>query len=539
MMHITNPILPGFNPDPSFLRVEDDYYIATSTFEWFPGVQIHHSRDLVHWHLLTRPLDRVSQLDMRGINNSCGVWAPALSYHDDMFWLIYTNVQSCRGGSWMNTPNYVVTAESIEGPWSEPTFLNSSGFDPSLFHDDDGKKYIVQMKWDGRQNRNPFFGILLQELHPETKTMIGSPKIIFTGTHLGATEGPFILKKDGWYYLITAEGGTNFHHAVTICRSKNIEGPYDVHPENPILSSRNASNPPLQRTGHGFMQETQNGEWYLTHLCGRPIQDPEKPDDSASFGSGFSILGRETGIQKISWGSDEWPRLAHKGTLAETDVPAPQLPTHPWPKKSCTDTFDGPTLNHHFQTLREPVDESWCSLTARPGFLRLNGRQSLYSNFEQSLVARRIQSFTMTAETCLDYTPTDIQQMAGLIVYYNKSGYYYLRTTLNDTGEKVLGIVQCINDSEYFEHPEAEIKLEDNQKFYLRVTLDTHWYQFYYSLDGDLFCPIGPKLNSTKLSDEAGDVFRFTGTFVGLSSIDITGTKLPADFEYFSYCEQV
>ncbi len=539
MTHIKNPILPGFNPDPSFLRVGDDYYIATSTFEWFPGVQIHHSRDLVHWRLLTRPLDRVSQLDMRGINNSCGVWAPALSYHDNLFWLIYTNVQSCRGGSWMNTPNYVVTAESIEGPWSEPTFLNASGFDPSLFHDDDGKKYIVQMKWDGRQNQNPFCGILLQELHPETKAMIGSPKTIFIGTHLGATEGPFILKKDGWYYLITAEGGTNFHHAVTVCRSKNIGGPYEVHPENPILSSHNASNPPLQRTGHGFMQETQQGEWYLTHLCGRPIQDPEQPNKSDTFGSGYSILGRETGIQKIAWGNDQWPRLAHKGILAETDIAAPQLPAHPWPTESYNDTFDGPTLNHHFQTLREPIDESWCSLTARPGFLRLNGRQSLYSNFEQSLVARRIQSFTMTAETCLDFTPTDIQQMAGLIVYYNKNGYYYLRATVNDDGKKVLGIVQCIDDSEHFEHPEAEIEIEGNQKIYLRITLDTHWYQCSYSLDGDLFNPIGPKLNSTKLSDEAGDVFRFTGTFVGLSSIDITGAKLPADFEYFKYSEQV
>ena len=142
---ITNPILPGFNPDPCICRVGDDFFIATSTFEWFPGVQIHHSRDLVHWRLVGRALDRVSQLDMKGVPHSGGVWAPALSHANGRFWLVYTNVLS-HGGPVFDTPNYLVTAESIEGPWSDPFYLHSAGFDPSLFTDEDGSQYLVSME---------------------------------------------------------------------------------------------------------------------------------------------------------------------------------------------------------------------------------------------------------------------------------------------------------------------------------------------------------------------------------------------------------
>ena len=163
-MNITNPILRGFNPDPSILRVGDDYYIATSTFEWYPGVQIHHSKDLVHWRLLTRPLRRASQLDMRGDPDSCGIWAPCLTYADGLFYLIYTDVKrygrisssGASNASLRDFHNYLVTAEKIDGDWSEPIYLNSSGFDPSLFHDDDGRKYLVNMLWDHRANQNRF-----------------------------------------------------------------------------------------------------------------------------------------------------------------------------------------------------------------------------------------------------------------------------------------------------------------------------------------------------------------------------------------------
>jgi len=206
---IHNPILKGFNPDPSFLRVGDDYYIATSTFEWFPGVQIHHSRDLVNWELIARPLDRVELLDMEGNPDSGGVWAPNLSYDNETFYLIYTDVKSWNSSPYKVTHNYLTTSASIYGPWSSPAYLNSSGFDPSLFHDDDGRKWHLNMLWDHRRSRYSFAGILLQEYCEETQSLTGPIEKIFEGTQLRATEGPNLYKRNGYYYLVTAEGGTS------------------------------------------------------------------------------------------------------------------------------------------------------------------------------------------------------------------------------------------------------------------------------------------------------------------------------------------
>ena len=162
---ITNPILPGFNPDPSIVRVGDDYYIATSTFEWYPGVQIHHSKDLKNWRLVSRPLNRAGLLDMRGNPDSGGIWAPCLSYSDGLYWLIYTDVKRLDG-NFKDAHNYLTTCETIDGEWSDPVYMNSSGFDPSLFHDDDGRKWFVNMVWDHRHLHNRFGGIYLQEYSP-------------------------------------------------------------------------------------------------------------------------------------------------------------------------------------------------------------------------------------------------------------------------------------------------------------------------------------------------------------------------------------
>src|ERR1700749_2320299 len=221
-MNITNPILKGFNPDPSILRVGDDYYIATSTFEWFPGVQIHHSRDLKTWRVLPPPLLPASQLNMLGDPDSCGIWAPCLSHDGEQFYLIYTDVKrygrtsvgGASGASLRDFHNYMVTAKTIDGEWSDPVTINSSGFDPSLFHDDDGRKWFVNMLWDHRTEsyggspKTPALaGILLQEWDAKTGTLKGPIRNIFSGTDLGLVEGPHLFKRNGWYYLTTAEGG--------------------------------------------------------------------------------------------------------------------------------------------------------------------------------------------------------------------------------------------------------------------------------------------------------------------------------------------
>ena len=219
---IANPILRGFNPDPSIVRVGDDYYIATSTFEWYPGVQIYHSRDLATWRLLTRPLRRPDQLNMLGDPDSCGVWAPCLTHADGLFHLIYTDVKRYgrTGASFRDFHNYLVTSPSIEGDWSDPIYLNSSGFDPSLFHDDDGRKYLVNMLWDHRPGANRFGGIVLQEYSPSARALVGERTRIFEGTPIGFTEAPHLYKRGGCYHLLVAEGGTSWGHAVTMARSR-------------------------------------------------------------------------------------------------------------------------------------------------------------------------------------------------------------------------------------------------------------------------------------------------------------------------------
>ena len=534
MSKIINPVIRGFNPDPSICRVGDDYYIATSTFEWFPGIQIHHSKDLVNWRLLTRALSTVELLDMRGLDNSEGVYAPTLSYSDGKFWLCFSNTHSCRGGSWMATPCYVTTAENIEGPWSKPVSIGNYGFDPSIFHDDDGKKYIANMLWDGRQGKNYFGGITLQEFDASSGSLVGPVKNIFEGTELGCTEGPQILKKDGYYYLITAEGGTEFNHAVTVCRSTSVWGPYEVQPNNPMLTSRFKEDAELQRAGHGFFFETQNGEWYMTHLCGRPIKDPEGYQFIPKYGNGRSILGRESAIQKIKW-VDGWPVLADGGNTPYVEVDAPDLPAHPWPAAPTREDFDTTELDVNLVSLREPVDERWASLTARPGYLRLTGRQYLYSRYEQSLIARRFQAMNATVTTAMEFAPEHFMQMAGLVVYYARNGHYFLKQSINDDGESILQVVQFVGDI-YNEH--AEIVIPKSERVYLRVELKKQWYQFSYSLDEKSWTDIGPLLNSTPLSDEGGpDIFRFTGTLFGVYACDLTGQALHADFDYLDYEE--
>lgn len=531
---IQNPILPGFNPDPSVVRVGDDFYIVTSTFEWFPGIRIHHSKDLVHWRLVGHVLTRRSQIDLRGFNNSDGVWAPALSYADGKFWITFSCTHNSRGGAWMSTPCYVVTSDTIEGPWSEPVAIGGGGFDPSLFHDDDGRKWVVNMTWDGRAQYDKFGDITVQAFNPETGLLQGPRIPIFSGTELGCTEGPQILKKNGYYYLITAEGGTEWNHAVTICRSRSLFGPYELHPNKTILSSRFEEGNPLQRAGHGFLVDTPNGEWYLTHLCGRPVYDPEVMSRGEKYAAGYSILGRETGIQKIEW-RDDWPWLANGGSAPELTVQAPDLPQHLWPAQASGDDFQGRNLSPQWQTLREPAEESWCSLTSKPGALRLKGRHYLSSRFEQSLLARRIEHHQMRAQTLVEFHPESPMQMAGLVVYYDNGNYYFLKISRDDNGDKILQVCASIAGS-YGEPGEEKVTIENEDALHLRVTLNTQWYQFSYSTDGSHWANIGPRLNSTPLSDEYGNlIFKFTGSMVGIFACDVSEQGKCADFSHFHY----
>jgi xylan 1,4-beta-xylosidase len=535
MSEIRNPILRGFNPDPSIVRVGDDYYIATSTFEWYPGVQIHHSRDLKHWRLLTRPLRRASQLDMRGDPDSCGVWAPCLSHDGEQFYLVYTDVKrygrtsvgGAAGASLRDFHNYLVTARTIDGDWSDPVYINSSGFDPSLFHDDDGRKWFVNMLWDHRPGNNRFAGIVAQEYSPGEKKLVGDRVNIFKGTPLGLTEAPHLYHRAGYYYLLTAEGGTAWNHAVTMARSRNLLGPYELHPDAYILSARNRPDAPLQRAGHADLVETQNGDTYMVYLCGRPLRN-----------RGRCTLGRETAIQKMQW-RDGWLYTEGEPGLPQLETPAPDLAPHPYGAAPERDNFDSTDLAIDFQWLRTPHPEHIFSLTARPGHLRLYGRETVGSLFTQSLVARRQQSHCYSAETMMDFEPAHFQQAAGLLCYCGGNKFHYLHVSHDEVCGKHIRVMSALPDAPVGDAFTQPIPVPPGP-VRLRVEVDDERLWFAYRPAGSSWQRLPQTFDASILSDEAqmAGSPNFTGAFVGMACQDLAGTAAPADFDWFSYRER-
>lgn len=528
MSSIKNPILQGFNPDPSICRVGDDYYIATSTFEWFPGVQIHHSRDLKNWKLIVRPLNRISQLDMRGNPDSCGVWAPCLSYDKGLFYLVYSNVRSFDG-VWKDTPNYLVTTTDIEGDWSEPIYMSSRGFDGSLFHDTDGKKWFLNMLVDHRNGRF-FGGIEMQEYSAAGQKLVGKVHYLTPGTELGLSEGPHMYKKNGYYYIVLAEGGTEYGHAMSLGRSKDIFGPYEFHPDNPFVSAAEDKNNYLQKSGHGDLVQTKNGDWYVVFLVGRPLTP-----------HGKCTLGRETAIEEFIW-KDEWPYLKSGSRIPRKEIPTPNLPSYPYENPSGHIDFNEKKIPIDFQALRIPITENWCSLSDRKGFLRLYGKESLNSLHYQSLLARRIQHFNVQVSTAIEFYPKNIHHMAGLVFYYNAGHYHYACITANFDGtKKYLSIISSDNFKMSFQEELKDIS--NYNTITLRGEMNRDKLQFYYSLNDTTFKKLGTLLDASILSDDHVRNGRrryrpaFTGSFVGICCQDLAMNSHHADFEWFEYKE--
>lgn len=522
---IKNPVIPGFNPDPSIIRVEDDYYLATSTFTWTPGIRLYHSKDLVNWRLISHALTRPSQADLKRVPGGGGVWAPGLSYHNNRYYLVYTDVRS-PVGSFNDCSNLMVSAPSIEGPWSEPVYLNSNGIDPALFHDEDGRTWLVNTIWKYNTNRNrKFTDMLLQELDTKTNRLIGKAVSIFSGTGLGATEGPRLYKRNGYYYLVVAEGGTYYRHGVTVARCRTIEGPYEVDPRGQMLTARNAFTHPLQKAGHASFVETQNGEWYMAYLCARPIQ--------LEFGREMKrrcILGRETAIERMAWTDDDWPPPADGETLPALASPAPDLPSHPFPKEPARDDFDSDKLNLQFMSYRSYPSSDWMSLTERPGSLMIRGAESLNSMNEPHVIARIIDAFNVQVETCVEFNPQTEQQMAGLTAFYHEKCYYYLCLSYDETtSSNCLRILSCL-EGRFLIEVEKPV---DADRVFMRVVLNRDKLNFFYSLDENNWEAIGESFNATLLSDECGP--GFTGAFIGMSAQDFDRHRQPAYFEYFEY----
>ena len=531
MQTTNNPILPGFHPDPSIVRVGEDYYVATSTFEWYPGVCIYHSKDLVNWQLVARPLATTAMLDMRGNPDSCGVWAPCLTVKDNRFFLAFTNTRRFAG-DFKDTPNFFTSADDITGPWQAPIYVNSSGFDPSLFHDDDGKSYWLNMVWNhrpegGRNNFSParfFGGVVCQEIDLETGALKGENTLIYKGSEIGLTEGPHIHKKNGYYYLTLAEGGTGKDHAVTIARSTSLLGQYETSPtHHPVVTSANSPNTTLKRAGHGDWCDTPDGKTVLVHLCSRPL--PYR---------GRSVLGRETALQFLSWTDDDWPCLSHGGNHPQGHI---DIPSEPQAANEYVDLTQS-ELPDTYHSLRYPLPKD-VAYRDENGFV-LHGQESLGSWFEQSLLARRQQAFTYTYETTLDFAPTSFQQMAGLTCYYNSKKYFYLHVTFDEDNGRVLDLSMCLNNWHSQYPMTAPIVLPEKGTISLKASVVHDAVRFAYRTEGQPWQELGLTLDYSVLCDEVGDGgadANFTGSFVGICCQDLTGQKLPAVFSSVNYQE--
>lgn len=539
---IHNPILKGFHPDPSIVRVGKDYYIATSTFEWWPGIRLHHSTDLVNWELIEYPLNRPSQLDLRGVGASQGVWAPCLTYDKGVFYLLYTVVNSFYCNMY-DTNNYLVTATDIHGPWSDPIPLNNFGFDPSMFHDDDGRKYMVSMVTDHRVPKKYAGRLVLQQYDPVQQKMTGPVRDIYRADKI-FLEGPHIFKRNGWYYLFSADTGTGEGHGQTIQRSRRVWGPYEMYKADfmertadneaySILTSRHHEDILLQKSGHCDLVETPEGEWYAVHLCGRAM-DRRNPSDAPRFaGERRYMLGRETAIQKMKWTEDDWLAMADGSTTPKEYVEEPcgRQTTRKQQAEEDGDHFDKPVLDPEYQSLRIPMTEHYLSLTERQGYLRMYGRSGLSSKFSQTLIAKRLTEFNMDISTKMEFDPEVFKQMAGLILLYDTDNYLYLHVSMDENCGKCITLLKAENKK--YEYLTDYIPIYSGLPIYLKAEMRNGYIDFSYRVEGCEWQKIAEHIDGSFMSDEACNEGWFTGAMAGICCQDLTGFGKYADFDWF------
>jgi xylan 1,4-beta-xylosidase len=487
-----NPVIPGFFSDPSVCRAGEDYYLVNSTFEYFPGVPVFHSKDLVNWEMIGYCIDRATQLP-----GDLNIFATTIRYHDSTFYMITTNI---TGGG-----NFYVTATNPAGPWSDPIFIKAQGIDPDLFFDEDGRVYVISSTFE------------LYEIDIKTGNFITEGLRVWNGTGGRYAEGPHIYKKDGFYFLMAAEGGTEEAHSETIARSKDIWGPYNDNPANPILAHANAAGQgnPIQGVGHADIVQAHDGSRWIVFHGYRTVGDGV-----------HHILGRETCLAPVTWPRNGWPVVNGNGTVT-VDMTCPTLPLKPFPAKPARIGFDSDKLPLEWNYLRYPVTANY-SLAARKGYLTLAGsEQTIEDRKSPTFVGRRIQDMYFTASTEVEFTPNKANEEAGMILLNNGAHFDLLIKQKN--GKRVLvsrlrfGVV-------VHESPEVVLKPGPVK---LAISCNRSFFTFSYAQSDEAFKEI-EKVNSKFLSSETAG--GFTGVYVGLYT---TGNGKPstakAYYDWFEY----
>lgn len=459
-----NPIMPGFYPDPSICAVGEDYYLCNSTFSYFPGLSLMHSKDLAHWEQIGNVLDRHSQLPLEGADHSQGLFAPTIRYYDGVFYVICTNVT--HGG------NFIVTATNPEGPWSEPHYLeDADGIDPSLFFDEDGKCYYIgtHPNPDGVKYNGDWY-IYISEVDIKNFKLIGEKKNVWNGALKGCIwpEGPHIYKENGYYYIMHAEGGTGPEHSVMIARSKDVFGPYVGNPKNPILTHRHLGQDyPIKYVGHADIIQTPKGEWYMTMLAVRPLNR-------------FTTMGRETFLAKVTW-EEDWP-IVNPGVGMLTDTIEIDLPE--WnPEKDSNSytvrtnnktTIPGTDKDYIFKNMKELGDE-FLFLRNYPedmyklsedGLLLKAGKEDIMAVGSPSFVSIRQQHHYFTSETVVDCGNLKENESAGLVLMQNN--LYNLRAEVKN-GKCLMILCQNGKDEIVGETDIAEVAKNNEVKLSIVV----------------------------------------------------------------------
>lgn len=504
-----NPVLTGFFPDPSIIRVEDNYYMVNSTFEYFPAVVISHSKDLVHWEIIGHAITRNDYLDLTGIEDSHGFWAPDISYYKGTYYIFVTlRLNNAIEGQARTRfrRQVIVKSDRPEGPYSKPDFIDIDGIDPSHFVDDDGSHYMVITP-----------GANLVKLNDKCTKALSDKVSIWPGTGERAPEGPHVFKKDGYYYVILAEGGTGYGHRITVARSQQLFGPYEPSPYNPVMRQTDPD-APIQRAGHGKLVQTQTGDWWVTYLCGRPNQGR------------YTTLGRETALDPVEWTNDGWFTV-NQGQGPSIEQKAPSLPQTEYEEKFF-DNFNARNLELYWQFVRNPDNEAW-SLTERPGYLRIyTGNSSMGDLHTRNIVVRREKHFQYSASVKLEFNPTCHEEEAGLVCMYGR--HCMVRIFLNKDQNYRVNAVQTENDvvtnlgkSEEFDSPIV----------YLKIVVNHQERKLYYSLDHEEWILVGTIAKATFLAGEGVKIGKHhTGTMVGMYAVNNgTGGRTPADFDWFNY----
>jgi len=500
-----NPILPGYHPDPSICRVGDDYYLVNSSFVWYPGIPIFHSKDLVNWKQIGHAINRPDQLDFNGLPDKLGVFAPTIRHHNGVFYIINTCV-ACDG-------NFYITATDPAGPWSDPIWLhNAPGIDPSLMWDDDGKCYYTGMSGVEKEEWPTQTVAWNQELNLEQRKLVGERHFLSYGhaNNASYTEGPHLYKINGKYMLMVSEGGTGMFHAITVHHSDSVNGPYVSNYINPVISHRHfGEDYPLHAIGHGDLVQTQNGEWWCVLLGKRRIEKQ-------------TTLGRETFLVKVEF-EGETP-IFNPGYGKVLDVQQrPDLPWTPVEKDAVRDEFEGSSTGLKWCTIRTPKQSFY---TVYDGKLSLDLHPEVMDSLvHSSILIQRIEHHHFEASTKMNFKTSKSNEQAGLTIYRTNENHYKLLKGKND-----LILIKSFKGKQT---EVARVPFKKQEVFFKVEGTDLEA-QFSFGESEDTLQPIGGKQSLIVIADGNGNQFNGPGVGVYATS-NGKKTNNKASFEWFDY----